>query len=94
MGVKIGETPILRGSPPILRTLEVRVDEDWLLTEELTKCVSFQESQIHSGKVVVVFSRSISAAEARAFASLLLAAARVIEEVETETETAEKPESG
>jgi len=80
MGVKIGETPILRGSPPALRTLEVLVDEDWLLSDKLEKCVSFQESQKHSGKVVVVFSRSISSEEARAFASLLLAAARVIDE--------------
>lgn len=79
MSVKIGETPIFRGTPPIQRTLEVFVDDDWLLSESLEKCVSFRESSIQAGRVVIVFSRSISSEEARAFAALLLAAANVLD---------------
>lgn len=84
MSKKIGETPILRGSPPILRTLEVLVDDDWLLSEKLEKCVSFRETSERSGKVVVVFSRSISAEEARVFASLLVEAADILAENESD----------
>jgi len=80
--IKIGETPIARGSPTTTRTLEVLVDEDWLLTASLEACVSFQESQTRADKKVVIFSRSFSAAEARAFAALLLAAAAHIEQNE------------
>ncbi len=83
MSVKIGETPVLRGIPPVERTLEVFVDADWLLAEHLEQCVSFREASTHSGKTVIVFSRSISAEEARSFAALLLAAAEVIDLAET-----------
>lgn len=80
MSVKIGETPVLRGTPPVLRTLEVLVDDDWLRSDQLEKCVSFREASLQSGKTVIVFSRSISAEEARSFASLLLAAAEVLDD--------------
>lgn len=80
MSVKVGETPILRGSPPVIRTLEVLVDDDWLVSDKLEKCVSFREASLQSGRVVIVFSRSISAEEARAFASLLVAAADVLDQ--------------
>jgi hypothetical protein len=79
MRVKIGETPVIRGSPSATRTLEVFVDEDWLVGAQLEKCVSFQESADHGGRLVVVFSRSISSQEARAFSQLLAAAADSLE---------------
>jgi hypothetical protein len=79
MGIKVGETPILRGSPPIQRTLEVLVDENWLVGERLEKCVSFQEIAHANGRVAVIFSRSVSPTEARAFAELLMAAADLLE---------------
>ncbi len=85
MGLKIGETSILRGTPPVTRTLEVFVDEDWLVSESLEKCVSFREAGQVQGRTVVIFSRSVSAAEARAFAELLNAAVDVLEAAERES---------
>lgn len=79
MRVKVGETPIVKGSPPTTRTLEVFVDDDWIVNEHLEKCVSFHEAALHEGRVVVIFSRSISPMEARAFADLLSAAADLLE---------------
>ncbi len=79
MRVKVGETSVLRGSPPVSRILEVFVDEDWLIDERLQKCVSFQEVTLRDGRVVVIFSRSVSGEEARTFAELLTAAAALLE---------------
>lgn len=64
----------------MMRTLEVLVDDDWLVSDKLEKCVSFREASLQSGRVVIIFSRSISAEEARAFASLLAAAADVLDQ--------------
>lgn len=86
MSVKVGETPILRGTPPVERTLEVFVDQDWLRSSSLEKCVSFRESNSQSGKLVIVFSRSISAEEAKAFAALLLDAVKILEVTENSSE--------
>lgn len=79
MGQKIGETPVLRGTPPVLRTLEVLVDEDWIRSDHLEKCVTFREASQSSERTVIIFSRSISAEEARSFASLLLDAAKILD---------------
>jgi hypothetical protein len=79
MRVKIGETPVIRGSPAASRTLEVFGDDDWVVDERLEKCVSFHEASRHDGHVVVVFSRTISSKEARAFAELLSAAADLLD---------------
>jgi hypothetical protein len=79
MSVKVGETPILRGSPPVVRTLEVYIDEDWLSSEHLEKCVSFREVSTSDGRYAVIFSRSITSKEARAFAELLLASAKILD---------------
>ena len=66
------------------RTLEVFVDDDWLVTDQLEKCVSFQEATLHDGRTVIIFSRSISSKDSRAFAELLLAAADLLDETVTE----------
>lgn len=79
----MGETAVHRGMPPVVRTLEVHVDEDWLVSDHLEKCVSFREVDSHQGRFAVVFSRSISSAEARAFAELLIHAADVLDSAES-----------
>jgi len=79
MRVKVGETFVIRGSPPVQRALEVFVDEDWIVDDKLQRCVSFAEVTQHGGQLVVIFSRSISSEEARAFAGLLVAAADLLE---------------
>lgn len=87
MGMKVGEIQVLRGSPPVTRTLEVFVDEDFMphsgggLTAEMEKCVSFREVSDTNGRCAVIFSRSISPIEARAFSELLRAAADVLDAV-------------
>lgn len=87
MGTKVGEIPILRGSPPVVRTLEVYIDEDFLprpagaLASELEKCVTFREVSTMDGRFAVILSRSISSDEARAFSDLLRAAADVLDTV-------------
>jgi hypothetical protein len=79
MRVKVGETFVVRGSPPVSRSLEVFVDEDWIVDDQLQKCVSFQEVTLQDGRVAVIFSRSVSSQEARTFAELLSAAADLLE---------------
>ena len=92
MGTKVGEIPILRGSPPVSRTLEVYVDEDFLprsdggLSTGLEKCVTFREVSEGGGRFAVILSRSISSGEARAFSELLRAAADVLDTVASNDE--------
>lgn len=66
----------------MLRTLEVLVEEDWIRSDQLEKCVTFREASSASERTVIIFSRSISAEEARSFAALLVAAAEVLEEAD------------
>lgn len=69
-----------------MRVLEVLIDEDWLVSDQLEKCVSFREVSASDGRYAVIFSRSISAEEARAFALLLSAAADVLSKAEADGE--------
>lgn len=91
--MKVGEATITRGFPPVDRTLEVIVDEDWLASDKLEKCVTFREASTRSGVVVVTFSRSITSAEARVFAELLLDAARVLDQQIIDGKGAQDPNS-